>query len=433
MKHRIFLGILVLVLILLNALQTRVLDASPLLDTPSLLGTPFWQLKTALSAGLFTATSMMAAVGIGAFFWLGLLPACGARWTPEPALLRLGYCGAWCAWPVAASCIPALSYCVFPWVREEYLDGAFSGTALLMGQMTLSLIFLILLGYLLQGPARDRTRLPAVFVSALIALGCGLLWWWGKGLDFLVMALASSLSVIILLPHNPGIRPLLGSLLAVSAALCVYVMGFGGMMTAYAPTAQFSPALPGESGVTATICVIVLVLAGILLALLPVLRRRGKVLAGLPILLCGLLVVISIIMSGSPAPDTAAPDTGALVPRLTRWCAGLAAGLTLALSLVPAIRRSGLMLRLGAALALLLALCYAWLIMYANAATNGYEWPMGTPATVCYLLSLLLMLGLGWAYYRLKSCGKACREQKGNAGRTNTAHPQKKYGANGNL
>lgn len=402
MKHRIFLGILVLTLILLNALQTRVLDATPLSDTPTLLGTPYWQLKTALSAGLFTATTMMAAAGIGAYFWLGLLPACGARWTPEPALLQLGRCGAWCAWPAAASCLPGLSYFVFPWMKQDYWDGALSGTMIMMGQMTISLIILITLGYLLQSTSRDNVRLPAVFLSALVALGCGILWWWGKGLDFLVIALATSLSLVILLPHNRDIRPQLGGLLAVSAALCVYVIGFGGMMTSYAPTPQFSPALTETSGITMTVSIIILLLTGILLSILPILRRRGKVLAGLPLLLCGLLIIISIILSGTPEASTT-PSSDTLIPQMTRWCAGLAAGLTLTLSLVPAVRRNGALLRIAAGLIILLSLVYAWLLMYANASTNGYDWPVGTKASLCYLISLLLMLALGVAYYRLKA------------------------------
>lgn len=415
MKHRIFLGILVLVLILLNALQTSVLEASPLDDTPGILGIPSWQLKMSLSTGLFTATSMMAAVGVGAYFWLGLLPACGARWTPEPSLLQLGRCGAWCAWPIAASCLPGLSYFVFPWMREEYWGGSISGMMLMMLQMTVSLIILIILGYLLQHTARDKMRLPAVFLSTLVALGCGLLWWWGKGLDFLVVALASALSLAILLPHPPSIRPQLGALLAVSMALCVYVIGFGGMMTAYAPTAHFSPSMSQDSGVLATVSVIVLILVGITAAFLPVLRRHGKILTGLPILLCGLLIIISIIMSGSPQTgDTSTPGNPLIAPA-GRWCAGLAAGLTIALSLIPAIRRNGLVLRLAAGLALLLCLCYAWLIMYAHASANGYDWPMGTQATVCYLLSLLLMLGLAFAYYRLKSpCHAYCNHNTRN-------------------
>lgn len=409
MKHRIFILILILVLILLNALQTQVQDASPLSDTPSILGVPFWQLKTALSAGLFTATSMMAAAGIGAYFWAGLLPACGARWTPEPELLQLGRCGTWCAWPIAASCLSGLSFFVYPWMRQDYGEGTLSGLLLMAGQMTLALIILISIGFMQHSSKRNKLQLVIVFLSASTALSCGQLWWWGRALDFLVISMASSLAVIILLPHRPETRPQLGALLAVSLALCVYIIGFGNMMTAYAPTTEFHPAGAASSGILITGSILVLLLTGIALALLPVLKQHSKLISALPILLCGLVIVISILLSGEHSPGTAstASDTPQLA-MITRWCAGLAAGLTLALSLIPSLRRTALTLRLAAALTLLLSLCYAWLLMYSHAATNGYDWPLGLPATICYLLALLLLLALSTSFYLLKPSCRRC-------------------------
>lgn len=408
MKHRLFLFILVFVLILINAMLTKAMDANPFGPDAAFLGIiPWWELQIPLGLSLFAASSFMAALGIGAIFWLALLPTCGARWTPQHSLLNLARCSAWCAWPLGACCITSLALFCFPWLQRQDIFASLDGRSFLMLQMGVGLILMLLLPSLLERRTASNTlRLASVFLIAALALSCGLLWWWGQALPFLVIAMAGSLALILLLPQPAATRSRLAALLALSTALCVYVIGFGSMMPGYAPL-DAAPAFGQHQNAVG---------AGILIALIPLLLTRNKQTIALTVLLAVVFIGFFMLLPTADTDPAFMSEQSAAI----RFCAGIAAGLTIALSLSPALRNSLIGLRVCALLTLASGIVYTWVTLYAPiAAAAGLDEDGQSIGVGCYLFALLLMLALGLVYRLLRVPHTSCSnsdsdEENGN-------------------
>ncbi len=406
MKHRLFLFILVFVLILVNALLTKTMDANPFGPDAAFLGiVPWWELQIPLGLSLFAAASFMAALGIGAIFWLALLPLCGARRIPESGLLNLARCSAWCAWPLGACCITSLAAFCFPWLQRPDVFASLDGRSFLMLQMGVGLILMLMLPALLERrSAGPSLRLAAVFLIAALALSCGLLWWWGQALPFLVIAMAGSLALILLLPQPDGTRSRLAALLALSTALCVYVIGFGSMMPGYAPL-EAAPAFGQHQNAVG---------AGILIALIPLLLTRNKQTIALTVLLAAVFIGFFMLLPTADADLAPMSEQSAAI----RFCAGIAAGLTIALSLSPTLRNSLIGLRVCALLTLASGIVYTWVTLYTPiAAAAGMDEGGHRIGVGCYLCALLLMLALGLTY-RLLRVPRASGDDSGDDGRS---------------
>lgn len=391
MKRRLFLFILVFILILINAMLTKAMDTNPFGPDAAFLGIiPWWELQIPLGLSLFAAASFMAALGIGALFWLSLLPTCGARWTPQSGLLNLARCSAWCAWPIGACCITSLAAFCFPWLQQREIFASLDGRSFLMLQMGVGLILMLLLPALLERRSTGHTlRLAAAFLIAALALSCGLLWWWGQALPFLVIAMAESLALMILMPQPAATRSRLAALLALSTALCVYVIGFGSMMPGYAPL-DAAPAFEQHQNAVG---------AGILIALIPLLLTRNKQTIALTILLAVVFTGFFLLLPTADANVSPMSEQSAAI----RFCAGMAAGLTIALSLSPALRNSRIGLRVCALLTLASGIVYTWVTLYTPiAAAAGIDEGGQRIGVGCYLSALILMLALGLTYRLLR-------------------------------
>ncbi len=335
MNRRFFLVALVLLLLLVNAALAQVINATIFSGGEFLGFIPFWEMKESLPAALFAAASFAVAAGLGAQFWRGLLPSCGAgAWVPEARLSQLAAAGLWCGWPLLAACMVAAHF-VFPWANagESIADTLFSRENLFI--LLYAGVALAVLAQCLHAWRGRRTGLACALLTAAVALACGQLWWQGHALDFLALALVAPLALILLLPHGEEQRRPLAWLLMAALALATYACGSQYLMTAY---------LPGG--------------------------------------------------------DAAFPTAQGGWAILSAACALAAPALALALALIPALRRCASALRACAALALLLALAYAWLMLAAPALQQHPKLVLTVPAaalgTGLYALALLLLAGLAW-------------------------------------
>ncbi len=270
MKSRVFLVALVMFLLLINAAFSQVVNAT-IFSGGELFGLiPYWELKESLPCGIFAAAALVAALGIGAQFWGGLLPACGAgEWVPSRRFMQFATAGVWCAWPLLGACLAVAGF-LFPWAA----DGAqgelwYQSRTALMLQMGGALILLAGLR-MVQGFRSGKAGLPDALFAALVALSCGLLWWEGRALDFLAVALIAPLALALLLapPARQKHRVALGWLLAAALALGTYACGTQHLMASYLPGAEAWRML--------TICCAVLAaVLALALALVPALRRNS--------------------------------------------------------------------------------------------------------------------------------------------------------------
>ncbi len=237
MKSRVFLIALVLLLLLVNAAFAQAMNAT-VVSGGSLLGLiPFWELKHSLPCGIFAAAALAAALGMGAQFWAGLLPACGAgKWVPAKHLSQFATTGLWCGWPLLGACF-AVAASLFPWASPGAQGEAwFQSRNALMVQLGASVVLLAVLRAV-QGMRGGKAGLPQVFVSAAVALSCGLMWWNGRALDFLAMALIAppALSLLLAPPAKKKARNSLAWLLVAALALGTYACGSQYLMVAYLP------------------------------------------------------------------------------------------------------------------------------------------------------------------------------------------------------
>ena len=166
------------------------------------------------------------------------------------------------------------------------------------------------------------------------------------------------------------------------------MIGFGNMMTGYAPL-DSAPAFAQHRNAIG---------AGILIALIPLMLTRNPRTIGLTVLLAAVFCTFFILL---PSADTeAAPlsEGGAGI----RLCAGIAAGLTLALSLSRALRASAIGVKVCALLALADAALYTWLTLYGPVELlAGMDVSGMRLSLICFGIGLLLQIGLGLAFLKM--------------------------------
>ncbi len=268
---RAFLLLLLLTLLLLATLLQQVREAT-VFHSGRLWGTiPLWQLRHALPCGLFAVGTLMVSIGVGAQFWRGLLPLCGAKETPQDALFRLCSCGLWCGWLLLAICTPALPD-IFPEAGKEG-GGLFSREHYLLLQAG---ILPMAFCHALRGAWRERLALFSVMVSAGTALACGLMWWHDRPMDFLALSLLCPLALILLLPG----RQAPGWLFVTSLALAAYAL-----ISRYL-VLHYPPSLRGGGDADALVVGAAFGLLALLPVCLPLLRgRQGFRWLALPALL----------------------------------------------------------------------------------------------------------------------------------------------------
>ncbi len=284
MKTRVFLVALVMLLLLLNAAFSQVMNAT-IFSGGELFGLiPYWELKESLPCGVFAAAAFVAALGMGAQFWGGLLPACGAgRWVPGRDFTRFATAGVWCGWPLLGCCFAVAGF-LFPWAQEGGQGAAwFQTRSALLVQMSASVVLLAGLR-MVQALRGGRAGLPDALLATAVALSCGLLWWQGRALDFLATALIAPLALSLQLapPARQKGRIQLAWLLVAALALGTYACGTRYLMQAYLPAP-----VEGWSMLSAC-CAALAALLMLSLALVPALRRCTtalRVVAGLALLL----------------------------------------------------------------------------------------------------------------------------------------------------
>ncbi len=284
MKSRIFLVALVMLLLLINAAFSQVMNATIFSGGEFLGLIPYWEMKESLPCGIFAAAALAAALGMGAQFWGGLLPACGVgKWVPEGHFSSFATAGLWCGWPLLGACLAVAGF-LFPWAAEG-ASGApgYCCRAVLMWQMAVGILLLAGMR-MVQAMRGGRAGLLQALVAAAVALSCGLLWWDGRALDFLAVALVAPLALSLLLapPAKRKQRVLLAWLLVAALALGTYACGTQYMMVAYLPAGA------AGWGTLSACCAVLAPVLMLALATVPALRRNAcalRVAAALALLL----------------------------------------------------------------------------------------------------------------------------------------------------
>lgn len=291
---RAFLLLLLLILLLLSALLQSAREATVFHGGNILGSIPLWQLRHALPRSIFAAGAFMVAIGTGAQFWLGLLPSCGAGWTPTASLRHLSSCGLWCGWLILSLCTLSLPD-IFP--GEEAGEAPFFSPEV---YLLLQAGFIpMALCHALRGKLRQRLSLVAAFVSAGVALACGLLWWHDRPLDFLTLSLVGSPALLLLLPGLPS--PKVGWLFIASLALAAYALVSRSLILSYLPSPHAEDKLPLAVGTA-------FALLALLPICLPALRRASllRAWAGCALLLAAGYNLCALVASrgagGPPLP-----------------------------------------------------------------------------------------------------------------------------------
>lgn len=231
-----------------------------------------------LSRGLFAAATLVAMSGMGAQFWLHVLPLCSD--TPPPSFLRgMASAGLWCGWLPMALCLVPLGFSLPTEESRPYLHWLFPYTVS-GGAAAL----LLCRACLMTG--RGCFHLPAALLCAATALVCGLLWWQGFATCFLATASVLPFALRLLFPGAAMGRPSIW-LCFTAVALTLYSLYFHSLILRYPPLSQGA----GKGGLFFS----ALPMAGCLVLLLfPPLRRcrLGQQLAG------GLAVLSCILLNG---------------------------------------------------------------------------------------------------------------------------------------
>lgn len=211
--RRYSLVILVFFLLILNTLMQRAAGANPLTH-PNL-----WELRHALPAGVAGAALLLVVMGMGAQTWQGILPAGGARWSPQRSWSYIATCGLWFGW------IPLLcALTLFPHPTEEPPPLLFY-----------AFVILILCRLINRLSSHVLARLFSGALTAAIAVLCGQVLWPSTPLDVLVMGLAAAAALHLLSDREPA--PPFMWLMAAALIFCAYAAAFGYMLSFYAPTA----------------------------------------------------------------------------------------------------------------------------------------------------------------------------------------------------
>ncbi len=236
MRKRLFLVVLVLFLLPVTMTNQHLQNPAALLGGGKVLGSiPLWQLYNALPAGIFAAGACAVALGIGAEFWLALLPLCGASRTPKEPLSRLADAGLWCGWVTLAACATAL-VCVFPWAADAtgksgesctpFFDLKHYRLVLMIGggAMILSRILAVWL--------REHAALPIIVLASGTALTCGQFWCRALPISYLGIALLLPWAALLLWQPGSIRRQQFYTTLA-ATAIALYSQAFPHTISSY--------------------------------------------------------------------------------------------------------------------------------------------------------------------------------------------------------
>lgn len=213
--RRFSLILLVLFVLVFNTLMQKSAEAHPLMN-PTL-----WDLRHALPCGISGVALCLAALGMGAQFWRGILPACGAEWAPLRSWSRMAAVGLWCGWIPLLCAIP-----FFPWAEEPTLGAPSTWFVGCFFALILSRMLMLLCKHEFVG------FLAGLFTTA-VALVCGQFLWPSMPFGVLVIGLSAALALHLLITHDTP--PPLMWLLVFSLALCAYVAAFGHLLAFYPP------------------------------------------------------------------------------------------------------------------------------------------------------------------------------------------------------
>lgn len=213
---RYALIILVLTVLLINSLMKQAAEANPLTDID------LWELRFALPAGVSTAALCLVCAGVGAMFWRGALPLCGAEWAPEAYLKRLTTAALWCGW------LPLLCARTYTAGATQLALGAPS--RLLLGAFVGIILCRMLSDLAPKWRAANALNTAAAVAAALI---CGHEFCPAVPLCPLVIGLAAAPALRLLTARETP--PQMVWLLVAALAFCAYTAAFGHLLSWYTP------------------------------------------------------------------------------------------------------------------------------------------------------------------------------------------------------
>ena len=241
--RRLSLFFLVFILLMFNVLMGQ-------METFALHRPELYACYLHLPAALGAAGLGIAALGMGAQFWLCTLPLCGAEWFPKPGWERLSAAGLWCGW------LPML--CAAPY---------YSGSDCCVFSQPLFIGFVgILLSRLVHSFKKHwfANIFGAIFAGAA-ALLCGMQLWPSAPLSTLVLGLMCAPALHLLVAHSVP-RPLVWLYIA-SLLFCAYSAAFGHLLAFYPPCAG------GDASPWGMVAACLFVLCAMLLIIATPLRR----------------------------------------------------------------------------------------------------------------------------------------------------------------
>lgn len=241
--RRYSLVLLVLFLLIINTLMQQATEANPLTH-PGM-----WALRHSLPAGVAGAALFIAALGMGAQLWRGILPLCSKGWSNQRAWSYMTVCGLWCGW------IPLLCALAF------YPEGSAGPSHWLIGGFIVLVVCRMLnlvCHYTLVG-------LLTGLLTAAVAVLCGQMLWPTTPLDILVMGLSSSTALLLLVEKEPARQQVW--LMSAALIFCAYTAAFGYMLAFY-PPGEVAPASPWGMAMA-----LVFALAGLAFVVFAMLRR----------------------------------------------------------------------------------------------------------------------------------------------------------------
>ena len=204
--------------------------------------TPYIMLFGDLPLAMACAGLFIAALGMGAQFWLCALPISGATWSPKACWGRLSIAGLCCGW------LPVL--CAMPYTENA---GGGLPSSVLLGCFSAHILIYLCSAYL---HSLATNVIGAVLTSA-IALLCGILFRADSPMAVLVHGLMGAISLHLLTARDIP-RPLVWLYIA-GLLFCAYVAAFGSLLITYPPGDGSSPwGMPIACGFT--LCALLLVI-----------------------------------------------------------------------------------------------------------------------------------------------------------------------------
>lgn len=234
---------LILIILIGNTLMQQVGYADPLTQADK------WELRHALPAGVAAAALCLAALGMGAQIWRGILPLCSTDWSPQRSWSYMTVIGLWCGW---MPLLCALAY--YPEAGAGPSRWLIGGFAVLIACRMLSIL--------------SRNRLVGLLyglITAAAAVLCGQILWKDTPLDVMVMGMTAAPALELLRERTPASQ--LVWLTSAALFFCAYTAAFG-YMTAFYPPGEAAAVSPWGMWMAAVFAAV-----GLAFVILGVLRR----------------------------------------------------------------------------------------------------------------------------------------------------------------